>query len=179
MPSAALPRKARSADSIPARRLRAKNKRTVSRRLMTRFNNAKETCRAAPSRPQGRDCLGALHARDPTFRPRAASREASAGPVVQPLHSLEGGEARQTRRSVHRAKAALGLVKSPTVIDGIRSESQVRTRLTAGGRRIRTIGPPSEGFMQAPRSPPIASTGVQIGGKMANVDLAPLRDQRR
>ena len=116
------------------------------------------SCRStSPSRPQGRDCLGSLHARDPTFRPRAASREASAGPVVQPLHSLEGGEARQTRRSVHRAKAALGLVKSPTVIDGIRSESQVRTRLTAGGRRIRTLGPPSEGFMQTPRSPPIAS----------------------
>jgi hypothetical protein len=33
--------------------------------------------------------------------------------------------------------------------------------------------------MQTPRSPPIASTEVQIGGKMANVDLAPLRDQRR
>jgi GNAT superfamily N-acetyltransferase len=32
-------------------------------------------------------------------------------------------------------------VKSPTVTDGIRPESEVRNRLTAGGRWIRTLGP--------------------------------------
>jgi len=32
--------------------------------------------------------------------------------------------------------------KSPTAIDGIRPRNQVRTGLAAGGRRIRTAGPP-------------------------------------
>jgi hypothetical protein len=40
-----------------------------------------------------------------------------------------------------RVKIAAGaLAKSPTVIDGFVSENQVRTRLHAGGSRIRTIG---------------------------------------
>jgi hypothetical protein len=34
-----------------------------------------------------------------------------------------------------------------------------RDRLRAGGGRIRTLGPPSEGCMQTPRSPRIASSG--------------------
>jgi hypothetical protein len=40
--------------------------------------------------------------------------------------------------------------------------SQVRRRLAAGGRRIRTLGPPSEGCMQTPRSPPIASSRIAL-----------------
>jgi hypothetical protein len=31
--------------------------------------------------------------------------------------------------------------RPPTVIDGVRPENQVRSRLPAGGSRIRTIGP--------------------------------------
>jgi hypothetical protein len=33
-------------------------------------------------------------------------------------------------------------------------------RLSAGGSRIRTFGPPSQGRMQTPRSPPIGSGGA-------------------
>jgi hypothetical protein len=40
-------------------------------------------------------------------------------------------------------EAALPLVKSPTVIDEIRPEGQVRTSFPAGGSRIRTLGPPA------------------------------------
>src|ERR1700681_1191880 len=47
-------------------------------------------------------------------------------------------------------------------IDGMRPESQVRTGLRAGGRWIRTLGPPSEGCMQTPRSPPIASSRIAL-----------------
>jgi hypothetical protein len=39
----------------------------------------------------------------------------------------------------------LGIIRDhPTVIDGMRPESQVRNGLAAGGRRIRTIGPARE-----------------------------------
>jgi hypothetical protein len=38
------------------------------------------------------------------------------------------------------ARGCLILVITSTVIDGMRPESQVRTRLAAGGRWIRTIG---------------------------------------
>src|SRR5260370_20614773 len=51
--------------------------------------------------------------------------------------------------------------------------------LSAGGRRIRTLGPPSEGIMQTPRSSPIANSGRRSVENGENADLAPLRDQRR
>src|SRR5207245_438450 len=35
--------------------------------------------------------------------------------------------------------------RPPPVIDGVRRENQVRSRLPGGGRWIRTLGPPSEG----------------------------------
>jgi hypothetical protein len=52
-------------------------------------------------------------------------------------------------------------------------------RLAAGGRRIRTFGPPSEGFMQTPE---IAADREhrrrRSPGKWRNADLAPLGGQR-
>ena len=44
----------------------------------------------------------------------------------------------------------------------------------AGGRRIRTLGPSSAGFMRKPRSPPIASTGApgyEALGRAAQIQL--------
>src|ERR1700681_910975 len=43
--------------------------------------------------------------------------------------------------------------------DGAISSPPAPYHLADGGGRIRTLGPPSEGCMQTPRSPPIASSG--------------------
>ena len=53
----------------------------------------------------------------------------------------------------------------------VRERLGARDRLSAGGRRIRTLGPPSVGFTQTPGSPRIATPGAQIGGKMAKLPV--------
>jgi hypothetical protein len=58
-------------------------------------------------------------------------------------------------------------------------QSQVRTGLRAGGRRIRTLGPPSEGCMQTPRSPPIASSEGADRRELAKGRLAAIPNWRR
>jgi hypothetical protein len=50
-------------------------------------------------------------------------------------------------------------------------KNEVRSGLSAGGSRIRTLGPPSAGFTQTPGSPRIATPGAQIGGKMAKLPV--------
>src|SRR6266446_1795564 len=46
--------------------------------------------------------------------------------------------------------------------DGAISSPPAPYHLAAGGRWIRTLGPPSEGCMQTPRSPPIASSRIAL-----------------
>jgi hypothetical protein len=61
---------------------------------------------------------------------------------------------------VRRYAAALQSLVSAGARDRLaRAEEPVVCRLCARGGRIRTLGPPSEGCMQTPRSPPIASSG--------------------
>jgi hypothetical protein len=69
-----------------------------------------------------------------------------------PVHMIDAMRqlaqtSRQMRREIGREPtpeelAGGGLAVSPTAIDGIRPENQVRTGLPAGGKEIRTLGPP-------------------------------------